>query len=460
MTDRPSGGLTRSDPFPESGFSPDPEADRMSGGPSPARPDALVELELGAVANGGVCVARLDGRVVFVRHGLPGERVRVRLTDDRQARYWRGDAVEILRPSPDRVEPPCPHAGPGACGGCDWQHASLPAQRRFKAAVVAEQLRRLAGIDHPVEVLELPGAPDGLGWRTRVRFAVDPEGTVGLRRHRSHEVMPVPGCRIAHPLVLATGADRDDQPGAASVEVVTSPETGDTVVTVTPSGPPAGGSRPSGGPATGAAAGQVAGDAAGPVPAPKIVTRRSGGRSFPLEPEVFWQVHPAAVDILVGEVLAALRPAAGETAFDLYGGAGPFAAALAGAVGPTGQVVLVESDEAAVRAAARSLGDQPWVSIRGVRVTAPVIDNLLPRGQRPDVVVLDPPRAGAGAHVMRAVLAGRPRAVAYVACDPASLARDLAVAAPAGYGLASLRGFDLFPMTQHVECVAVLTPDP
>ncbi|MGF7236556.1 MAG: class I SAM-dependent RNA methyltransferase [Frankia sp.] len=416
---------------------------------------ALVELELGSVAHGGICVARLDGRVVFVRHGLPGERVRVRLTDDRHARYWRGDAVEILRASPDRVEPPCPHAGPGACGGCDWQHASLPAQRRLKAAVVAEQLRRLAEIDYPVEVAELPGSPDGLGWRTRVRFAVGPDGTVGLRRHRSHEVMAVPGCPIAHPLVLATATDRARQPGAAAVEVVTSPETGDAAVTVTPSDLPTGGPRSSG-PGGGT---ESPGGGTEPPAAPVIVTRRAGGRSFELEPEVFWQVHPAAVDTLVGEVLTVLRPAVGETAFDLYGGAGPFAAALADAVGPTGQVVLVESEDAAVRAAACSLADLPWVSIRGVRVTAPVIANLLPRGQRPDVVVLDPPRAGAGAHVMRAVLGGAPRAVAYVACDPASLARDLAVAAEAGYRLASLRGFDLFPMTAHVECVALLTPN-
>jgi tRNA/tmRNA/rRNA uracil-C5-methylase (TrmA/RlmC/RlmD family) len=408
----------------------------------------LVEVELGPVAHGGVCVARHDGRVVFVRHGLPGERARARLTDVDHARYWRADAVEILRASPDRVASRCPHAGPGSCGGCDWQHVSLPAQRRLKAAVVAEQLRRLAGLDVAVEVAELPGAPDGLGWRTRVRFAVAPGGVVGLRRHRSHEVMAVPGCPIAHPLVLATGEDRARRPGATSVEVVTSPTTADTAVTVTPPG------RPAPGPPAGPAGGDGPGDAS---LARRAVTHLVAGRAFTLDPSVFWQVHPSAVETLVAQVMAMLRPAPGETALDLYGGAGPFAAALAGAVGPTGRVVLVESDEASVRAAAGSLGDLPQVSIRGVRVTPPVIANLLPRGERPDVVVLDPPRAGAGAQVMRALLAGRPRGVAYVACDPASLARDVATAADAGYRLASLRAFDLFPMTAHVECVALLS---
>jgi tRNA/tmRNA/rRNA uracil-C5-methylase (TrmA/RlmC/RlmD family) len=409
--------------------------------------DGTVELDVGPVAHGGACVARLAGRVVFVRHALPGERVRAVVTDAGHDRYWRADAVEVLRASDDRVPPPCPHSGPGGCGGCDWQHAALPAQRRFKASVVAEQLRRLGGVDldalgTPVVVEELPGTPDGLGWRTRVRFAVAADGTVGLRRARSHDVMAVPGCPIAHPLVLATGVDRLAGPadaaglaGIGSVEVVASVPAGRAVVLRHPLDGPGG-------------------DAPG-----ELVEQVSGGRRFTLEPGVFWQVHPAALDTLVDAVGGFLRPAPGETAVDLYGGAGPFAAMLADAVGPTGRVVLVESDPAATRSAARSIGDLAQVSVRGVRASPAVITSLLPAGQGPDIVVLDPPRAGAGAAVMRALLAGRPRAVAYVACDPASLARDVAVARSAGYTLAGLRAFDLFPMTAHVECVALLTPE-
>lgn len=405
-----------------------------------------VELDVGPVAHGGACVARLEGRVVFVRHALPGERVRAVLTDTGHDRYWRADAVEVLRASDDRVAPPCPHSGPGGCGGCDWQHAALPAQRRFKASVVAEQLHRLAGVDLDPVVEELPGTPDGLGWRTRVRFAVGADGTVGLRRARSHEVMAVPGCPIAHPLVLATGVDRLGGPadaaglaGIGSVEVVASVPTGRAVVLRHPLAGPGG-------------------DAPGGDGLDETVEQVSGGRRFELEPGVFWQVHPAALDALVDAVRGFLRPAPGETAVDLYGGAGPFAAMLADAVGPSGRVILVESDPAATRSAARSIGDLAQVSVRGVRASPAVITSLLPPGERPDVVVLDPPRAGAGAAVIRALLAGRPRAVAYVACDPASLARDVAVARSAGYTLAGLRAFDLFPMTAHVECVALLTP--
>ncbi len=155
----------------------------------------VTELSLGEAAHGGWCVARPpDEPVVFVRHGLPGERVRVRITDV-TAKFARADAVEILTAAPDRVEPPCPHARPGGCGGCDWQHATLPAQRALKGAVVAQQLRRLAGIERAVTVEALDG--DGLGWRTRVQFAVGADGVAGLRGHRSHDVVDVGECLIA-----------------------------------------------------------------------------------------------------------------------------------------------------------------------------------------------------------------------------------------------------------------------
>ena len=166
------------------------------------------EVEVGPVAHGGHCVSRHDGRVVFVRHALPGERVRVTVTEGHGGSpYWRADAVEVLAASPDRVAPPCPWAGPGRCGGCDWQHASLAAQRALKAAVVQEQLSRLAGIDRDVTVEPVPGDDGGLGWRTRVQYAVDDDGTAGLRRHRSHEVVHLDSCRIAHPLVESAGVD-------------------------------------------------------------------------------------------------------------------------------------------------------------------------------------------------------------------------------------------------------------
>ena len=152
------------------------------------------EAEVGPIAHGGHCVVRHDGRVVFVRHALPGERVVVSVTEGSDGdRFWRGDAVSVLSPSPDRVAAPCPYAGPALCGGCDLQHVAPAAQRRLKAEVVREQLSRLAGLDLDVVVEEVP--PD-LRWRTRMRYVALPDGQRGLHVHRSDEVVAVDDCLI------------------------------------------------------------------------------------------------------------------------------------------------------------------------------------------------------------------------------------------------------------------------
>ena len=193
----------------------------------------VVRVTATDVAHGGWCVARPeDGPVVFVRHALPGETVLARITEV-TSRLARAEAVEVLTPSPDRVEPPCPYAGPGACGGCDWQHATLPAQRELKAAVIRQQLKRLAGLDREVTVEALPGDEGpggegpgdgkpgaGLGWRTRVQYAVRPDGAAGLRAHRSHEVIAIDECLIAHPAINDLGLTARRWSGTASVEAL------------------------------------------------------------------------------------------------------------------------------------------------------------------------------------------------------------------------------------------------
>ena len=195
-------------------------------------PASRMELVTGAVAAGGGCVARTDdGRVVFVRHSLPGERVVAEVTSVTSS-FLRADAVEVLEPSADRVTPRCPLAGPGRCGGCDWQHVSLPAQRSLKESLVAEQLRRVAGLDRTVRVEEVPGAPDGLGWRTRVRFAVDRTGRVGFHRHRSHDLEPVTHCPLATSAVDGVGVGEVRWRGAHHVEVTAAPGGRSPVVAV------------------------------------------------------------------------------------------------------------------------------------------------------------------------------------------------------------------------------------
>ncbi len=362
------------------------------------------EVEATGIAHGGAAVARVaeeGGRVVFVRHAIPGERVVVEVTEGGDDdRFWRADAVEVLRASPDRVAAPCPVAGPGGCGGCDFQHVALDRQRALKAEVVAEQLRRLAGLEVPVTVEPVPGDEGGLRWRTRVRFARTPDGERGMRRHRSHDVVPVDDCLIAR-----TDA-REPVPGAA--------------------------------------------------PLRETVTVGATTASFTVAADGFWQVHPGAPEALVAAVLEACRPRSGERVLDLYAGVGLFARFLGEAVGAAGTVLAVEGDPTAAQHAADNLAD---LAARAEVVSGAVHDVLDERSADPvDLVVLDPPREGARRPVVEQVAARRPRAVAYVACDPAALARDVAIFAEHGYALSSLRAFDLFPMTHHVECVALLEP--
>ncbi|HYI56138.1 MAG TPA: TRAM domain-containing protein, partial [Microlunatus sp.] len=374
-------------------------------------------VEVGPIAHGGHCVARLDGRVVFVRHALPGERVRIAVTDTTHDSFWRADAVEVLEASPDRVERRCPVSGPGRCGGCDFQHVSLPGQRRLKADVLAEQLRRLADLDWDgeVEAVTTTGTEDGLHWRTRMRYHVDADGRPGLRRHRSHEIEPLPtgGCPIAHVDAPAVTGQR------------WTPDTELLAVAADP--------------ATLLVDGRAE---RGTVE----VTEHAVGRDWQLAADGFWQGHPGAAATLVEVVMDGLRPRAGERALDLYCGVGLFAGAL---VDLGVRTWGIEWSRAAVEHARRN--------VPGARFTAGKVERAvrtLPK--RTDLVVLDPPRTGAGKDVIDAIVARRPRAIAYVACDPAALARDLRRARSGGYQVRSIRAFDLFPMTHHLEAVALL----
>jgi len=359
--------------------------------------------EVGPVAHGGHCVVRVptgdagQTRVVFTRHCLPGETVVLEVTEGTEGdSFWRADAVEILTPSPDRVPAPCPYAGPGRCGGCDFQHVALTAQRGLKAAVVREQLTRLAKLSGPLVddlvVEAVPGDHNGLGWRTRMQYVDLPGGGHGLRAHRSQTVIPIDRCLIA-------AADARDE-------------------------------------------------AAGGV-----VTERVHGHEFLVDADGFWQVHPGAPTALVDTVLDFLSPRPGEKALDLYSGVGLFAAFLAERVGEQGRVVAVEGDRRAAAHATTNLRSAPRV-----KVATGSVDKVLAEDyDEPfDLVVLDPPREGARRPVVVQVVDRAPRAVAYVACDPAALARDVAIFAEHGYRLTRLRAFDLFPMTSHVEVVAQL----
>ncbi|MEU7058851.1 TRAM domain-containing protein [Streptomyces sp. NPDC046197] len=442
----------------------------MQAEPKKSQVESLVgaeyQVEVGPVAHGGHCIARTsEGQVLFVRHALPGERVVARVTEGEEgARFLRADAVQVLEPSKDRIEAPCPYAGPGRCGGCDWQHAKPGAQRRLKGEVIAEQLERLAdltpeeagwdGTVMPAEGDKLP-AGEVPQWRTRVQYAVDPAtGRAGLRRHRSHEVEPVEHCMIAAQGVSELGVEQRDWTGMESVEAIAATGSQDRQVILTP--------RP------GARLPLVELDR--PVSVLRVdektggvhrvhgrpfVRERADGRTYRVGGGGFWQVHPKAADTLVTAVMQGLLPRKGEMALDLYCGVGLFAGALADRVGDKGAVLGIESGKRAVEDARHNLAGFPRVRIEQGKV-----EQVLPRTgiTEVDLIVLDPPRAGAGRQTVAHLASLEARRIAYVACDPAALARDLAYFRENGYRVRTLRAFDLFPMTHHVECVAILEP--
>ncbi|GGQ01449.1 putative RNA methyltransferase [Streptomyces virginiae] len=423
------------------------------------------EVEVGPVAHGGHCIARTaEGRVLFVRHTLPGEKVVAKVTEgDVDSRFLRADAITVLDASKDRVEAPCPYAGPGKCGGCDWQHAKPGAQRRLKGEVVAEQLKRLAGLtaeeagwDGTVMPAEGDKLPAGQvpQWRTRVQYAVDEDGTVGLRKHRSHEIEPIDHCMIAAQGVSELGIEKQDWPQMATVEAIAASGSQDRQVVLTP--------RPGGRlplveldkPVSVLRVEEKDGGVHR-VHGRPFVRERADGRTYRVGMGGFWQVHPQAADTLIKAVMQGLMPRKGEMALDLYCGVGIFAGALAERLGETGAVLGIESTKRAVEDARHNLADFPRVRIEQGKV-----ETVLPKTgiTECDLVVLDPPRAGAGKQTVRHVAGLSARRIAYVACDPAALARDLAYFAEAGYKPRTLRVFDLFPMTHHVECVAILEP--
>ena len=400
----------------------------------------LEELELGAPAAGGGFVARdRAGRVLFVRHGLEGERVMASVTEE-HATWGRADAVEVLEASPHRVEPPCHFAGPGGCGGCDYQHVELGEQRRIKSALLAAQLRGVDLSGRVVEVAAAAAGGDGLGTRTRVRFAVDAAGGTAMRRHRSHDLVAVDRCALgvrgadsvpvaALGLSLAEGTELEVMALGGSA----SP----TVSVITRSRGRA--SRL-----------QVLSD-------PGFAARQSTevlGRRYVVSPGVFWQVHDRAAELLTDAVVRGLGLDEGDAVCDLYCGAGLFTKAIAEVVGATGRVHGVDSSRRAIDDARASLSELPWA-----RVTAERVDerSAARASKGCTHVVVDPPRAGIDAGALRAVSANLTvRTLVSVSCDAATFARDLGRLVAQGWRIDDVQALDLFEMTEHLECVAVL----
>ena len=405
-----------------------------------------VELTLtDQVAAGGDTIGRLaDGRVVFVSGGLPGEHVQVAIREDR--RDWaRGDAVEIVSPSPHRVEPPCPWVAAG-CGGCQWQHVSPSAQLALKQSVVADALNRIGGVRHEVRFLAGVAVPAS-GYRTTAHLAVTPSGAPAYRPRRSHDLIEVEHCLVVHPL-LRQLIDECRFPGSRRATLRVGAASGERLALLDRA-PRSGSSRRV----------RVPDDCA-------VVTGRDtgvvhedvGGRRWRISARSFFQAGPQSAEVLVAATETAAGDAVGGATIDAYAGVGLLGGALVGRHG--GRLVAIESHPAAAADAAVNLADLDAEVVRAEVAAWSEGSAGSGRGAaarpRADLVVADPARPGLGRPGVAALACvGAPRLV-LVSCDPASMARDVALLDTAGYSLSSVQVLDLFPHTTHVETVSRL----
>jgi tRNA/tmRNA/rRNA uracil-C5-methylase (TrmA/RlmC/RlmD family) len=386
-------------------------------------------LTVGAPANGGSCVARHDGRVVFVRYALPGERVRVRVTADRGS-YWHAETIEVIEPSADRIASLCPIAGVDGAGCCDLAFVDPAAGRALKAEVVSNQLARLGNYQWNDAVAPVSTAGP-TGWRTRIRLDVGADGRAGFHRYHSDELVVDLNCGQL-PAGMIDGLTDVAWPPGAHLHVVVDDDGQRHVARTVRHG-----RRNS----TDVVEGSYQG------------VQRAGRHTWQVPVTAFWQAHRDAARTYSDLVGDWARPDPGMTAWDLYGGAGVFAAVLGDAVGESGQVVSVDSSRAATRSARATLADLPQVNV----ITDSVRRALTAQRSGADVAVLDPPRGGAGREVIDLLAAAEVPRIVHIGCEAASFARDVGLYQRHGYAVDKISVFDSFPLTHHIECVALLT---
>jgi 23S rRNA (uracil1939-C5)-methyltransferase len=403
------------------------------------------------LAHGGDSIGRLQGRVVFMPYGLPGETVRVELTEERRD-FARGRIVEVLEASPSRVEPPCPYYG--ECGGCSLQHAEYSVQLGYKRRLIVQQLERIGRFDNAGELVRPTiGMLSPWEYRNHARFTVGRRfGELCFTKRGTHRLMRIDRCMIMEPAInqaLAQLQDRLVGFKGHQVAVRCGSNTGDLLVNP--------GLR------------QVVEPASGQT----HVEEELFGRRFRIAAPAFFQVNthreqrPVPADlradewpqsenglsmaeILVLVVASYLQLGGGERLVDAYSGVGTFSVLLAS---KARTVIGIEESNAAIKDARHNAAD-----LENVEFVQGKAEEVLPKlANRPDAAILDPARVGCHPAVLDALAKLEVPRVVYVSCDPATLARDLAILATHGFRLESVQPIDMFPQTHHVEAVALLT---
>jgi len=389
-------------------------------------PGDLLTLTIEKVAHGGFCVARFEGVVIFVRHALPGEVVEAQLLALAPGKKsWFAQTINVLTSSPQRVKSKCEFFKADGCGGCDWQHTTAKYQQELKLEVLIEQLTRFGQIENAAEICTMHAVePSQDYWRSRIRLVAAENGAWGFRKFRSHEIQEIDKCLIADEKINQVLSTLE--PGIENDEVLIVNSKDETIV-------------------------YPVEDRQRNTPA---AIQEVDGHDFSVTGDGFWQVHPAAALTLSNAIKNEIKDATINSFADLYAGVGVLAHAVL-QIHPNAKATVVESDRNASNKAIDNLA-----AFKTVKVFSDRVDRWVSKVKFDfDLVVLDPPRSGAGQNVMRKICEITNQKIIYVACDPAALARDVLIAKNLGWKLTRVAGFDLFPMTHHLESVAVLVRD-
>jgi 23S rRNA (uracil1939-C5)-methyltransferase len=413
----------------------------------------MIELTLDGIAHGGEALGRYEGKVIFVPYAIPGERVRVEIVEEKE-RWARSRLVEVLTPSPDRVEPPCPYFGQDQCGGCQWQHIAYERQAELKGEIVADQLRRLGRQENPVvaDTMVL-GDEEGYldyGYRNHTEFAITREGQLAYRRAFSHDLIPIEHCLLLDDRLDELHGSLDvTWPELQAVELRAGINTGEALVLFEA----AGDEEPELELALPASVVMRTRDGARPLIGQPWLTEEVAGRRYRVSAESFFQVNTVGAEALVDLVTRYADVQATDVVLDAYCGVGLFTLALAESAA---EVIGIESSPSACEDLAYNAGELTNITLHEGPVEE-VLPALIEQAQRIDVVVMDPPRAGAGPAVIKGLAALGPRCIVYVSCDPATLARDSVTLTEAGYRLIEAQPVDMFPQTYHVETVVLMS---
>ena len=377
----------------------------------------IIPLDIGTIANGGHFIARHNDQIIFVRHSITGERANVKITAV-NSKFAFGDAVEILKKSKDRVNAPCKYAHPEGCGGCDFQHIDLKTQLNFKKIVIQDQFKRIAKIDINPDLI-IADSNNGLNWRSRLNLGISENKKLGLRSHKSNNIIEIDECLIALKEINNLDVFNKHWGNNYNIKISCSSENDITIS-------------------------HLGEKISGSDKLQEVV----GDNKFNISPQSFWQSHKSAPGIILEKVLKFANIKKGERVCDLYGGVGLFTLPISKIIGENGEVHLIETNKACIDDA-----NEMFADLKNIFIHHGTVEQKLGSIKKIDTIILDPPRNGISKQVINQMIEKKPHTIVYVSCNPSTLARDTKILLNNKYELTNVVGLDLFPMTHHVECV-------